>query len=222
MMCTCRTLSISIGPMGLSFVSHTNNVSFLYWINSIRSHHTQRSTRGSSRELLSRFTRNPCRHLLAWSMLSFPLYQLTPEFRGDSYTQGGNNWAQVQSIYYSAHKAVAPSGPLCLAEVLINHFLAPNRFLPFVQFGGGFLLSWGAVSPRGGTGYEKFCKPIFVVLLASVRCNECSRQPYQCNIWRVMSNCNWPLIDQNSIRGRLLQGELVSQTSIFPFQTNIP
>jgi len=124
MMCTCRTLSISIGPMGLSFVSHTNNVSFLYWINSIRSHHTQRSTRGSSRELLSRFTRNPCRHLLAWSMLSFPLYQLTPEFSGDSYPQGGNNWAQVQSIYYSAHKAVAPSGPLCLAEVLINHFLA--------------------------------------------------------------------------------------------------
>ncbi|KAL9713437.1 hypothetical protein Ac2012v2_003047 [Leucoagaricus gongylophorus] len=58
---------------------------------------------------------------------------------GDSYPQGGNNWAQVQSIYYSAHKAVAPSGPLCLAE-----------------FGGGFLLSWGAVASRGGTGYEKF------------------------------------------------------------------
>jgi len=57
-------------------------------------------------------------------MLSFPLYQLTPESSGDSYPQGGNNWAQVQSIYYSAHKAVAPSGPLCLAEVLINHFLA--------------------------------------------------------------------------------------------------
>ncbi|KAF9048348.1 glycoside hydrolase family 35 protein [Hymenopellis radicata] len=58
---------------------------------------------------------------------------------GDSYPQGANNWAQVQSIYYSAHQAVAPSNPLCLAE-----------------FGGGFLLQWGSVSPRGGTGYEKY------------------------------------------------------------------
>ncbi|KAJ6619548.1 glycoside hydrolase family 35 protein [Mycena sp. CBHHK59/15] len=57
---------------------------------------------------------------------------------GDSYPQGANSWAQVQSIYYSAHKAVAPSNPLCLAE-----------------FGGGFLLNWGA-SALGGTGYEKY------------------------------------------------------------------
>ncbi|KAJ7588676.1 hypothetical protein C8J56DRAFT_889440 [Mycena floridula] len=48
-------------------------------------------------------------------------------------------WAQVQSIYYSAHQAVAPSNPVCLAE-----------------FGGGFLLQWGSVTPRGGTGYEKY------------------------------------------------------------------
>ncbi|KAK0438054.1 glycoside hydrolase family 35 protein [Armillaria borealis] len=58
---------------------------------------------------------------------------------GDSYPQGSNRWAQVQSIYYSAHQAVAPSNPLCLAE-----------------FGGGFLLQWGSVTPRGGTGYEKY------------------------------------------------------------------
>ncbi|KAH0584129.1 hypothetical protein H2248_009695 [Termitomyces sp. 'cryptogamus'] len=57
---------------------------------------------------------------------------------GDSYPQGANSWAQVQAIYYSAHVANAPSNPLCLAE-----------------FGGGFLLGWGAV-PRGGTGYEKY------------------------------------------------------------------
>ncbi|KAF8578602.1 glycoside hydrolase family 35 protein [Ramaria rubella] len=57
---------------------------------------------------------------------------------GDSYPQGSSSWAQVQSIYYSDHKAVAPSNPLCLAE-----------------FGGGFLLSWDEVS-RGGTGYEKY------------------------------------------------------------------
>ncbi|KAJ7432340.1 glycoside hydrolase family 35 protein [Mycena latifolia] len=57
---------------------------------------------------------------------------------GDSYPQGANSWAQVQSIYYSAHKAVAPSNPLCLAE-----------------FGGGFLLQWGSVA-FGGTGYEKY------------------------------------------------------------------
>ncbi|KAJ8456901.1 hypothetical protein ONZ45_g18534 [Pleurotus djamor] len=59
---------------------------------------------------------------------------------GDSYPQGANRWAQVQSIYWSAHKAVAPNNPLCLAE-----------------FGGGFLLNWGAGAPnRCGTGYEKF------------------------------------------------------------------
>ncbi|RDB21488.1 putative beta-galactosidase A [Hypsizygus marmoreus] len=57
---------------------------------------------------------------------------------GDSYPQGSNRWAQVQAIYNSAHQAVAPNNPLCLAE-----------------FGGGFLLGWGAVD-RGGTGYEKY------------------------------------------------------------------
>ncbi|KAF7297824.1 Beta-galactosidase [Mycena kentingensis (nom. inval.)] len=57
---------------------------------------------------------------------------------GDSYPQGANSWAQVQAIYRSAHEAVFPSGPLCLAE-----------------FGGGFLLQWGA-APFGGTGYEKY------------------------------------------------------------------
>ncbi|KAJ7589475.1 glycoside hydrolase family 35 protein [Mycena floridula] len=61
---------------------------------------------------------------------------------GDSYPQGANSWAQVQSIYYSAHQAVAPSNPVCLAE-----------------FGGGFLLQWGSVTPRGGTGYEKYSGP---------------------------------------------------------------
>ncbi|KAE9383530.1 hypothetical protein BT96DRAFT_1009062 [Gymnopus androsaceus JB14] len=44
---------------------------------------------------------------------------------GDSYPQGSNSWAQVQSIYYTFHEAVAFSNPLCLAE-----------------------------KPIGGTGYE--------------------------------------------------------------------
>ncbi|KAJ4474972.1 glycoside hydrolase family 35 protein [Lentinula aciculospora] len=57
---------------------------------------------------------------------------------GDSYPQGVNSWAQVQSVYYSFHEAVAFSNPLCLAE-----------------FGGGFLLNWGS-EPLGGTGYEKY------------------------------------------------------------------
>ncbi|CAK5268305.1 unnamed protein product [Mycena citricolor] len=57
---------------------------------------------------------------------------------GDSYPQGGNSWSQVQAIYYSNHKAVAQSNPLCLAE-----------------FGGGFLINWGGPA-FGGTGYEKF------------------------------------------------------------------
>ncbi|KAI0339557.1 glycoside hydrolase family 35 protein [Trametopsis cervina] len=56
---------------------------------------------------------------------------------GDSYPQS-NSWAQVQSVYYADHKAVAPSNPLCLAE-----------------FGGGWLLGWDGVT-RGGTGYEKY------------------------------------------------------------------
>ncbi|CAK5269747.1 unnamed protein product [Mycena citricolor] len=59
-------------------------------------------------------------------------------FCGDTYPQGTNSWSQVQSVYYSLHKAIAPSNPLCLAE-----------------FGGGYLLNWGA-SAFGGTGYEKF------------------------------------------------------------------
>ncbi|GLB41894.1 putative beta-galactosidase, domain 3 [Lyophyllum shimeji] len=57
---------------------------------------------------------------------------------GDSYPQGGTRWNQVQTIYHSAHEAVAPNNPLCLAE-----------------FGGGFLLGWGGAA-RGSTGYEKF------------------------------------------------------------------
>ncbi|KII85955.1 glycoside hydrolase family 35 protein [Plicaturopsis crispa FD-325 SS-3] len=57
---------------------------------------------------------------------------------GDSYPQGANSWAQVQSIYRSGHVAVAPNNPLCLAE-----------------FGGGFLVGWNG-STFGGTGYEKY------------------------------------------------------------------
>lgn len=36
---------------------------------------------------------------------------------GDSYPQGSSRWAQVQTVYYSNHVAVAPNNPLCLAEV---------------------------------------------------------------------------------------------------------
>ncbi|KAH9479183.1 putative beta-galactosidase A [Psilocybe cubensis] len=50
---------------------------------------------------------------------------------GDSYPQGSNSWAQVQSVYYSNHVASAPSDPLCLAEL-----------------GGGFLLGWGSLIYR--------------------------------------------------------------------------
>ncbi|ETW78704.1 glycoside hydrolase family 35 protein [Heterobasidion irregulare TC 32-1] len=57
---------------------------------------------------------------------------------GDSYPQGTSRWNQVQTIYMSVHKNVAPSSPLCLAE-----------------FGGGWLLGWGSKA-RGGTGYEVF------------------------------------------------------------------
>ncbi|GJJ13402.1 hypothetical protein Clacol_007656 [Clathrus columnatus] len=72
---------------------------------------------------------------------------------GDSYPQGTNSWAQVQSVYYSNHEAVAFSNPLCLAEV---------------RFGGGFLLSWGATS-RGGTGYEKYKSTMIAVNLTNAQ-----------------------------------------------------
>ncbi|KAH7914518.1 glycoside hydrolase family 35 protein [Hygrophoropsis aurantiaca] len=57
---------------------------------------------------------------------------------GDSYPQGQNSWAQVQTVYYSDHEAVAYSNPLCLTE-----------------FGGGYIVGWGQVA-RGGTGYEEY------------------------------------------------------------------
>ncbi|KAI5890378.1 glycoside hydrolase family 35 protein [Schizophyllum commune H4-8] len=62
---------------------------------------------------------------------------------GDSYPQGKNSWANPQSIYRSAHEAVAPSNPLCLAE-----------------FAGAFLIQWGEVATRYGTGYEKYSEDL--------------------------------------------------------------
>lgn len=73
---------------------------------------------------------------------------------GDSYPQGANSWAQVQSVYYSDHEAVAYSNPLCLAEVRALSLMSISAHHVF-QFGGGFLLSWGEVA-KGGTGYEKY------------------------------------------------------------------
>ncbi|KAK0202519.1 glycoside hydrolase family 35 protein [Desarmillaria ectypa] len=82
---------------------------------------------------------------------------------GDSYPQGSNRWAQVQSIYYSAHQAVAPSNPLCLAE-----------------FSGGFLLQWGSVTPRGGTGYEKYSNGLTDATFATIL-----------NIYMLFGGTNW-------------------------------
>ncbi|KAF5362341.1 hypothetical protein D9756_002224 [Leucocoprinus leucothites] len=94
---------------------------------------------------------------------------------GDSYPQGSNRWAQVQSIYYSAHKAVAPSGPLCLAE-----------------FGGGFLLNWGPVTPRGGTGYEKFSGDLTNATYENVFYKENYAQTATIlNIYMLFGGTNW-------------------------------
>ncbi|KAL1710662.1 glycoside hydrolase family 35 protein [Schizophyllum commune] len=68
---------------------------------------------------------------------------------GDSYPQGKNRWVNPQSIYRSAHEAVAPSNPLCLAEVVLLRLMGS-------QFAGAFLIQWGEVATRYGTGYEKY------------------------------------------------------------------
>ncbi|KAF8892186.1 glycosyl hydrolases family 35-domain-containing protein [Infundibulicybe gibba] len=94
---------------------------------------------------------------------------------GDSYPQGANSWAQVQSIYYSAHKAVAPNNPLCLAE-----------------FGGGFLLGWGAVATRSGTGYEKYSNDLTDASFENIFYKENYAQTATIlNIYMLFGGTNW-------------------------------
>ncbi|KAJ3824597.1 glycoside hydrolase family 35 protein [Lentinula raphanica] len=101
---------------------------------------------------------------------------------GDSYPQGANSWAQVQSIYYQFHEAVAFSNPLCLAE-----------------FGGGFLLNWGPQPQLGGTGYEKYSTDLTdadygmaYVELLSCTARECVLQRYiTARILMLYGGTNW-------------------------------
>jgi len=78
-------------------------------------------------------------------------------------------------------------------ESILSH---PNRFLPVVQFGGGFLLSWGAVASRGGTGYEKFCKPFFChfVCLGSIQITQLTTLPMQHTVRNVQLQVGTRLI----------------------------
>ncbi|KAF5351319.1 hypothetical protein D9758_008015 [Tetrapyrgos nigripes] len=94
---------------------------------------------------------------------------------GDSYPQGSSRWAQVQAIYYSAHEAVAPNNPLCLAE-----------------FGGGFLLQWGSITPRGGTGYEKYSGDLTNATYENVFYKENYAQTATIlNIYMLFGGTNW-------------------------------
>lgn len=94
---------------------------------------------------------------------------------GDSYPQGSSRWAQVQSIYYSAHQNVAPSNPLCLAE-----------------FGGGFLLQWGSVTPRGGTGYEKYSNDLTDASYENIFYKENYAQTATIlNVYMLFGGTNW-------------------------------
>ncbi|KAF5316479.1 hypothetical protein D9619_006705 [Psilocybe cf. subviscida] len=93
---------------------------------------------------------------------------------GDSYPQGANSWAQVQSVYYSNHLASAPTDPLCLAEV-----------------GGGFLLGWGSVA-RGGTGYEKYSNDLTDATYENVFYKDSYGQTVtMLNIYMVFGGTNW-------------------------------
>ncbi|KAF9269213.1 glycoside hydrolase family 35 protein [Marasmius fiardii PR-910] len=93
---------------------------------------------------------------------------------GDSYPQGSSSWAQVQAIYYSAHQSAAPSNPLCLAE-----------------FGGGFLINWGA-GTRGGTGFEKFSNDLTNAAYENVFYKENYAQTTTIlNIYMLFGGTNW-------------------------------
>ncbi|TFK71435.1 glycoside hydrolase family 35 protein [Pluteus cervinus] len=93
---------------------------------------------------------------------------------GDSYPQGANSWAQVQSVYYSNHRAAAPSNPLCLAE-----------------FGGGFLLNWGSVT-RGGTGYEKYSNGLTDATFENIFYKENYAQTTTIlNVYMLFGGTNW-------------------------------
>ncbi|KIK56433.1 glycoside hydrolase family 35 protein [Collybiopsis luxurians FD-317 M1] len=93
---------------------------------------------------------------------------------GDSYPQGSNSWAQVQSVYYSFHEAVAFSNPLCLAE-----------------FGGGFLLEWGS-EPLGGTGYEKYSTDLTTADYEDVFYKDAYAQTAKIfNIYMLYGGTNW-------------------------------
>ncbi|KJA23488.1 glycoside hydrolase family 35 protein [Hypholoma sublateritium FD-334 SS-4] len=93
---------------------------------------------------------------------------------GDSYPQGANSWAQVQAVYYSNHEGSAPSDPLCLAE-----------------FGGGFLLGWGAAA-RGGTGYEKYSNGLTDATYEDVFYKENYAQTTTIlNIYMIFGGTNW-------------------------------
>ncbi|KAJ3760155.1 glycoside hydrolase family 35 protein [Lentinula raphanica] len=94
---------------------------------------------------------------------------------GDSYPQGANSWAQVQSIYYQFHEAVAFSNPLCLAE-----------------FGGGFLLNWGPQPQLGGTGYEKYSTDLTDADYENVFYKDTYAQTARIlNIYMLYGGTNW-------------------------------
>lgn len=118
MILTCRPSLIPIGQMESPFVSLSldeilgggRSKKIVY------SYYPQRPACWSSRQLLSRSPRYSCKYLLVSKFANSMLVLLQVD-SGDSYPQGQNSWAQVQSVYFSDHEAVAPNNPLCLAEV---------------------------------------------------------------------------------------------------------
>ncbi|KAL1742367.1 glycoside hydrolase family 35 protein [Schizophyllum fasciatum] len=94
---------------------------------------------------------------------------------GDSYPQGKNRWTNPQSIYRSAHEAVAPSNPLCLAE-----------------FAGAFLIQWGEVAERYGTGYEKYSEDLTNADFENIFYKENYAQTTTIlNIYMLFGGTNW-------------------------------
>ncbi|KAH7924781.1 glycoside hydrolase family 35 protein [Leucogyrophana mollusca] len=93
---------------------------------------------------------------------------------GDSYPQGQNSWAQVQTVYYSDHEAVAYSNPLCLSE-----------------FGGGYIVGWGQVA-LGGTGYEKYSTELTNAQYENVFYKDTYAQTATLlNIYMLYGGTNW-------------------------------
>ena len=116
---TCRMLSTYTVPTGSLFVSHMSLSSQQKFKCCVAITHNDQHAGGAGN--FSPDLPGPGQVDIYWYVFYLTSYLLEPwgwrYISGDSYPQGANRWATVQTIYWSNHVAVAPNNPLCLAEV---------------------------------------------------------------------------------------------------------